>query len=78
MKVTVIGKTHLSGNSKKTGKPYDSTVAHVTCKKNGVDGLAAESIWLDAKTYPLEAIAIGKTYDCDRDSSGYIIAFDQL
>jgi hypothetical protein len=44
MKVTVIGKTHLSGNSKKTGKPYDSTVAHVTCKKNGVDGLAAESI----------------------------------
>ena len=39
MKVTVIGKERISGVSRKTGKPFDSCVAHVAYKKNGVDGM---------------------------------------
>lgn len=78
MKVTVIGKSHLSGTSKKTGKPYDSTIVHVSCKKNGVDGLAAETIWLDAKSFPVENIAVGQPYNVDRDSSGFVISFDKV
>lgn len=29
MKVTVIGKEHVSCTSKKTGKPFSATVVHV-------------------------------------------------
>jgi hypothetical protein len=62
MKVNVIGKNHISGTSKKTGKPFDLNVVHITCKKNGVDGLAAENIMLDPKTYPIEGIQVVKPY----------------
>lgn len=71
MKVTVIGKSHLSGTSKKTGKPYDSTIVHVFYKKNGVDGLAAEAIWLD-ETYSLATVEVGWVCDVDRNSLDYL------
>ena len=76
MKVTVIGKEHASGTSKKTGKPFDANVAHVTHKKNGVEGAAVDSVWLDPIAYPLASIQIGKTYDLDRDGRGFVVGFD--
>lgn len=75
MKVTVVGKEHLSGKSRKTGKDFDSNIAHVTYKKNGVDGQTVESIWLDPASYSLSDIQVGKTYDVDRDGRGFICGF---
>lgn len=76
MKVVVLGKEHASGTSKKTGNPFDNTVVHVSFKKNRCEGQGVDSIWLDAKAYPVESIQIGKSYDVDRDSRGYVVGFD--
>lgn len=76
MKVTIVGKEHVSGTGRKSGKAFDNTIAHVTYKKNGVEGQNVESIWLDAKTYPASDIQIGKVYNVDRDSRGYVCAFE--
>lgn len=76
MKVCVIGKEHAEGTSKKSGNPFSNTVVHVSYKKNRVEGQAVEAIWLDAKSYPLDSIQVGKTYDVDRDNRGYVIDFE--
>lgn len=76
MKVNVIGKEFVSGTSKKTGKPFSANVVHVSQKKNGVEGLAVDSIWLDPLSYPLPDIQVGKVYDVDRDGRGFICGFD--
>ena len=76
MKVSVVGKEFVSGTSKRTGKDFASNVAYVTHKKNGVNGLAVYSIWLDPVQYPLDSIQIGKVYDVDRDQRGFLISFD--
>ncbi|MBS1382210.1 MAG: beta-propeller fold lactonase family protein [Oscillospiraceae bacterium] len=70
MKVKVIGKTNLSGTSKKTGKDYNINMVYVTHKANGVEGESCEEIALQANSYPLRDIIIGKVYDVDRDSRG--------
>jgi len=76
MKATVLGKEHASGTSKKTGKDFAATAVHVSHKKNGVDGLSVDSIWLDPVSYPLSDIIVGKVYDADRDGRGYILGFE--
>lgn len=76
MKVTVVGKEHAEGISKKNGKPYSSTKVHVTHKQNRIEGLAAEVVWLDAASYPLDSVQVGKVYDLDRDNRGYVIDFE--
>ena len=76
MKVTLIGKSYASGKSKKTGKDFAATIAHVSYKKNGVEGAAVESVWLDPSTYPVDSLKIGAAYNLDRDGGGYVVAFD--
>lgn len=78
MKVTVIGKEFVSGTSKKTQKDFASNVVHVSHKKNGVEGLAVDSVWLDPQSYPLNEITVGKVYDIDRDSRGFVCGFEQV
>lgn len=75
MKVTVVGKEFVSGTSRKSGKEFAANVAHVTHKKTGVEGLVVDSIWLDPEEYPLSGIAVGKVYEVDRDSRGFIVDF---
>lgn len=76
MKVMVVGKEHAGGTSRKTGKVFSNTLVHVSYKKPRVDGVAVETIWLDETAYPLDSVQVGKTYDLDRDSRGYVIGFD--
>lgn len=76
MKVNVIGKYNKSGTGKKSGKPYDLNFVQVTYKKNGVEGLAVEEIMLDNASYPIGGITVGKTYNLDRDSGGYVCGFE--
>ena len=75
MKVTVVGKRHLSGTSRKNGNPFNNSVVYVTCPMSGVDGLSVDSLWLDAVQYPIDSIKVGSVYDVDRDSRGYIVGF---
>lgn len=75
MKVTVLGKQNLSGISRKTGKKFNSNVVHVSMEKNGVEGKAVQTIWLDPASYPLEKIRVGGTYQADYDSQGFLLAF---
>ena len=76
MKAVVLGKEYASGTAKKTGKPFAATVVHVSFKKNKVEGQAVDSVWLDPVSYPVESILVGKTYDIDRDSRGFVVGFD--
>lgn len=76
MKVTVVGKEYVSGTSKRTGKAFASNVAYVTHKKNGINGVAVDSVWLDPDQYPLDTIQVGKVYDVDRDNRGFLLSFD--
>ena len=75
MKVTVVGKRHLAGKSRKTGYDFDNNIVFVTMKQKGVEGLSVDSLWLEADEYPLATINVGAVYDVDRDSRGYIIGF---
>ena len=75
MKAIVIGKEFVSGHSKKTNKDFASNVVYVTHKKNGVDGQAVDTVWLDPAGYPFKDIHVGKTYDIDRDSRGFVVDF---
>lgn len=75
MKVSVVGKEHVSGISKKTGKPFDNNLAHISYSKAGVTGAATEVLWLDVADFPLDSIHVGRTYDLDRDNRGYMINF---
>lgn len=76
MKVVVIGKEYVIGTSRKNGKPFEANVVHVSFKKMGVDGQAVDSIWLNPNDYPLTGIQVGKTYEVDRDSRGFLLSFD--
>lgn len=76
MKVTVVGKEYVSGTSKRTGKAFEANVAYVTHKKNGVNGVAVDSVWLDCEAYPLGSIQVGKEYNVDRDQRGFLLSFD--
>lgn len=76
MKVNVIGKEFVSGTSRKTQKDFAANVVHVSYKKNGVEGNAVDSIWLDPTSYPLAGIQVGKMYDLDRDGRGFVCGFE--
>lgn len=78
MTVTILGKAHLSGIARKTGKPYDNTVVHVAYPRQGVEGQAVETVWLSATAYPVESIQVGSAYALDRDRRGYVVALQQL
>jgi len=78
MKVRVVGKEFASGTSRKTGKAFASTIAHIVFPKTRCEGQAVESIWLNPEDYPVEKIVVGKDYNLDRDSRGFVIGFDLL
>lgn len=78
MKITVLGKSHMEGTSKKTGKPYNLNQVHYLGKSRNVEGQAALTLFLDAIEYPYDSIKIGRTYDAEFDQYGYIVEFVEL
>lgn len=75
MKIKVIGKAHLEGTSKRTGKDYNFNQVHYNGKARGVEGMAALTLTLDPKEYPLSDIAVGAEYNVEFDNRGYIQEF---
>ena len=78
MKVKVIGKEKRAGTSRKTGNPFNFTMAHVIYPKTGVEGQSCETVWLPGEQYPLNTIQVGADYNIDRDSNGYLVAFEKV
>ena len=75
MKITVYGKSHMEGTSKKTGKPYNLNQVHYLGKARNVEGQAALTLFLDAVEYPLHTIEIGREYNTEFDQNGYVVEF---
>ena len=78
MKIKVIGKAHLQGTSKKSGKDYNFVQVHYNAPARGVIGEAAQTLMLDPAFYPVDAITVGATYDAQFDNRGYVVAFDYV
>lgn len=78
MRVTVIGKERVDKVSKKTGEKMDKTIVHFTHKKRGVEGVAVQSVWVDASFLPYAEIVVGKDYALDRDERGYLEDFGPI
>lgn len=70
MKITVVGKSHAKGTSKKTGKPYDFVELHYLGKDRNVDGQAAKRLTLDPTQIPYNDIRIGADYIVEFDDRG--------
>lgn len=77
MKAMIVGKERKKGTNK-AGNPYDNTIVHVTHKMLGVEGLACETLFIKAADYNPDRIIVGKQCEFDRNSSGYLCAFDML
>ena len=75
MKMKVIGKAHLKGTSKKTGKPYDFIQVHYNGPARGVEGLAALTVNLDPAYTPFADVVVGCEYNLEFDNRGYPVTF---
>ncbi len=78
MKIKVIGKAHLQGTSKHTGKAYNFIQVHYNGPAFGVEGEAAKTLNLDPAYYPFADIFVGSSYDVQFDNCGYVISFDLI
>lgn len=75
MIVKLVGKTHLEGVSKRTGKPFSNTVAYINGKENGVSGYKAFDIWLDPVQYPVESLVENADYNLEYNNRGFVASF---
>lgn len=76
MKISVEGKAHLEGTSKKTGRAYNFNQVHYLGKQFGVEGLAAKTLMLDPVAYPIHSIQVGAVYDVEFDDRGSVVNFE--
>ena len=73
MKIKIYGKAHLEGTSKKTNKPFNLNQIHYLAPARNVEGLSAQSVFLDPAQFPLDRITLGAEYDIEFDRSGYVV-----
>lgn len=72
-KVTLFGKIHRKGTSRKTGEPYNFYEFHIAVPKRGVIGESAERKIVDASFCDFDKLAFG-VYEADFDSDGNLLA----
>ena len=78
MKIKVIGKAHLEGKSRKTGRDYNFNQIHYLGSAFGVEGQAALTQSLDPAHYPYDSISIGAEYNIEFDNRGYVVTFERV
>lgn len=78
MIIEVIGKAHIEGIGKKSGKPFNSNVLHYNTPARNVTGLAAETVMVDAVLYPFDTIVVGGRYDIQFDRYGYVVGCERV
>jgi hypothetical protein len=72
MKMTLIGHQRVTPKTKAA-----FTNLYTNYPKHGVEGLAAESIYV-ADGFPLPPLKVGATLDVDRDGGGFLIAVTEV
>ncbi len=75
MRITVIGKQHVKGVSKKTNEPYDFIELHYNAPAMSVEGVAAKTARIDGPFYPYDRIDIGGVYVLEFDERGHVVEF---
>ena len=78
MKIKVIGKAHMEGISKKSGKPYNFNQVHYIGKARGVEGDAALTCNLDPSLVMFGDIHVGSEYTLEFDNRGYPVVFQPV
>lgn len=78
MKITIHGKAHLEGVSKKSGKEYSFNQIHYLAPARGVEGVAAKTLNLDPVNFPLANIIVGREYEIQFDDTGYPVVFQPI
>ena len=78
MRIKVIGKAHLEGTSKRTGKDYNFNQVHYNAPARGVDGIAAKTLSLDPAQVSYGSIIVGEDYTVEFDERGYPMCFDLI
>ena len=71
MKIKIVGKS--AGTSKKTGNPY--CIAYFTTSKPNVEGVVADSVFVNPSLCPADKVVVGKEYNADYDNTGYLTGF---
>lgn len=77
MKIRVIGKAHLQGTSKRTGKDYNFIQVHYTGPARGVFGEAALTLMLDPAQVQFDSILVPADYNVEFDNHGYPVSFQR-
>ena len=75
MKIHVVGKAHLEGTSKKTGRPYDFIRLHYLGRGRGVIGDAAMTASLDPQLVDYNSIPIPCDAVLEFDNHGFPVEF---
>lgn len=78
MTITVIGKQHLKGTSRKTGNNYDFINVHFICKENGVEGECGQSVSLDPNMVNYDGIKVGGRYNVEFGLRGRVVGFGEV
>ena len=78
MRIKVLGKAHLEGVSKRTGKPFDFNQIHYLGSARGVEGQAALTQSLDPVQHPIDSIKVGEDYKIEFDNRGYPVCFELI
>ena len=78
MKITIQGKAHLEGVSRKTNKPFNFNQVHYLSPARGGEGMAAKTLNLDPAIYPLPTIQVGTEYHVEFDDRGYPVTFEPV
>lgn len=71
----LIGKTHIQGKSKKTGKDLNLNLCHIAYKEANTEGETVKSVFISPKLAEYDSLHIGGTYDCQCDFNGHISTF---
>lgn len=75
MKVKVVGKQHMKGESKKTGQPYDFFALHVLGTSSRVDGQTCSVVNIRPADSPFADAVIGSEYFLEYDGNGFMTDF---
>ena len=78
MRIKVLGKAHLEGTSKRTGKDYNFHQVHYLGAARGVEGQAAQTLSLDPGQVSYSSIIIGEDYNVAFDNRGYPVVFELI
>lgn len=70
MIITVLGKQHMEGFSKKTGNPYNFNVIHYVGKNRFVTGSAALSVKISNEMIPFDQIVVGGKLEIEYGPNG--------